>query len=168
MAINVPDAFFDKYYEAVDFFIDNDHIGRLCTVVYQPKRTSCVNCVIKPIGSNTTNVYRHGGPMPFSFGNCPLCGGNGFKETEYTDSIRLRIYWNRKDWKVPAGNIAIQDADVMVIGYMNDMPKVKRAMEIILVSELNENEYRTSLLGTPTPWGFGRRRYFNAFLQGVG
>jgi len=166
MTISIPDGFWDKYYEACDFFIDDNHIGRACTVVYPPKREACVNC-IKPVGTSSTNVYRHGGPMPFEFGSCPLCGGNGYKEVETTGDIRLRVYWNRADWIRIAGSIVAEDAEVMIIGYIADITKVKRATHLLLAKDNNEGVYRGSLVGAPTPWGFGRNRYFQAFLTGA-
>ena len=166
MTISIPTAFWDKYYEACDFFLDDTHIGRECTIVYPPKRTACVNCT-NPVGSTTTNVYRHGGPAPFSFGSCPLCGDNGYKEEESTDTLQLRVYWSRADWLRIAGSIVADDADVMIIGYMTDVTKVRRASNIILASDNNESQYRATVTGKPTPWGFGRNRYFIAFLKGA-
>lgn len=166
MTISIPSAFWDRYYEACDFFLDDDHIGRASTVVYPPKRTACVNC-IQPVGSNTNNVYRHGGPMPFDFGSCPMCGGGGYKEEENTESIRLRIYWSRADWIRIAGSIVSDDAEVMIIGYMADVVKVRQAAHIILAKNNNEADYRASLVGQPNPWGFGRDRYFVAFMKGA-
>lgn len=164
MTISIPDGFWDKYYEAADFFIDNDHIGRACTVVYPPKREDCINC-IKPVGSNTANIYSHGGPMPFQFGSCPMCGGSGYKEVETTDTVRLRIYWSRADWIRIAGSIVAEDAEIMIIGYMADVRKVRQATHILLAKDNNEAPYRASLVGAPTPWGFGRNRYFVAYLK---
>lgn len=166
MTISIPNSLWDKYNEACDFFLDDNHIGRACTVVYPPKRVACVNCVT-PAGSTTTNVYRHGGPMPFSFGGCPMCGGNGYKEEESTDSIRLRIYWTRSDWIRIAGSIVAEDAEIMVIGYMSDMTQFRQASNILLADSNNEANYRASVVGKPTPWGFGRSRYFMAFLKGA-
>jgi hypothetical protein len=105
--------------------------------------------------------------MPFEFGSCPLCGGNGYKEEEVTDTIRLRIYWSRADWIRIAGSIVSDDAEVMVIGYISEVSKMRKASNILLAKDNNEATYRTSLLGEPTPWGFGRNRYFLAFLQGA-
>ena len=167
MTLSIPDGLFDKYREAADWFIDNDNIGRNCLIIYPPKRTSCDNCITKMIGSTTTSVYRHGGPAPFSFGDCPMCGGNGYSEEESTDTIRLRVYWNRKDWVRITDGIGVDDADVMAIGYMSDISKVKRSIEIKLVSDNNEAEYRATVTGQPTPWGFGRNRYFVVFLKGA-
>jgi hypothetical protein len=166
MTITIPDGFWDKYTEACDFFIDNDHIGRACTLVYPPKREDCINCV-KPVGSISTNIYRHGGPMPFNFGGCPLCGGNGYKEVEVTDSIRLRIYWSRADWIRIASSVVAEDAEVMIIGYMSDLPNLRKAAHIILAKDNSEAEYRATVTGKPVPWGFGRNRYFVAYLKGA-
>ena len=166
MTITIPSAFWDKYNEACDFFLDDDHIGRACTVVYPPKRTACVNC-LNPVGSSSSNVYRHGGPMPFSFGSCPLCGGGGYSEEETTESIRLRVYWSRADWIKIAGSIVVEDAEVMIIGYMTDLPKVRQAANLLLADDNNEADYRATVIGKPNPHGFGRNRYFLAFLTGA-
>lgn len=165
MAISIPEALWTKYQEAADWFIDDDHIGRNCTIVYPPKRTACSNCTVKMVGTTTINIYKHGGPQPFNFGSCGLCGGSGYHETEVTGTMRLRIYWNRADWIRIANDINIPDAQVFVIGYMSDLPKFRRATEILLAKDQNEAEYRAVLVGQPYPWGFGRNRYFGAFLK---
>ena len=166
MTISLPTGFIDKYTEACDFFINNDVIGRSCTVIFPPKRTACSNCIVRPVGTSSTNIYRHGGPAPFTFGKCGLCGGNGYKETEITDTVRLRIYWNRADW-IKVGNINIDNADVMIIGFISDLSKILKSIEILLVKDQTESTYRAKLIGKPNPHGFGRNRYFVAYLQGV-
>ena len=166
MTFTVPDGLLDKYYEIADFFINNDIIGRRCTIVYPPKREGCINCIVRPVGTSSTNVYRHGGPMPFSFGKCPMCGGNGYKETEVFDYIRLRVYWNRADWITKGRALHIEDAEAMAIGFMSDLPKLLRAIEIILVTG-QKPEHRMVLTGKPHPHGFGRDRYFVAYLKGA-
>lgn len=159
--INIPQGLFNKYNEAADCFIED--LGRDCTIYYPPKRIACVNCV-NPVGMDH-NVYKHGGPAPFSFGDCPLCGGSGYKESEVTATIRLRIYWSRSDWIRIVGNIVDKEADIMVIGYMSDVEKVKQATYILLASDNNESRYRATLVGQPLPWGFKRNRYFFALMK---
>jgi hypothetical protein len=104
--------------------------------------------------------------MPFQFGGCPMCGGNGYKETEVTETIRLRIYWERADWIKVGGSINIPDAEVMIIGFMTDVPKIIRATSILLAKDQDELVYSTMLVGKPLPHGFGRNRYFMAFVKG--
>ena len=165
MTISIPSEMWERYYEAADFFIDDDHIGRLCTIIYPPTKESCVNCTFNNIGGTSTNVYLHGGPAPFNFGKCPMCGGNGYRESENTDTIRLRIYWRRKDWMKIADNLVYPDADAQIIGYMADVKKLKRAIAIKLVSESQHGEWKMVLAGDIFPHGFGRNRYFMAFLK---
>ena len=173
MTITIPNGLFEKYVEAVDFFLTNDNLSNLCTLVYPPKRTSCINCSVKMVGSSSLNTYKHGGPAPFTFGSCPLCGGNGYSETEYTEDIRLRVYWNRKDWlKVTnwtanIGTLGFEDANIAIIGFMSNLPKVKQAIELRLVKNNLESAYRATLAGKPSPWGFGKNRYFVALLKGL-
>lgn len=166
MTITLPDGLIDKYKEACDFFLNNNIIGRDCTVLYPPKKTACNNCSVKMIGSTSTNVYKHGGPAPFNFGKCPLCGGNGYSEVQTTDTVRLRIYWNRADW-IKVGGINFDNADVMVIGFMTDFTKITRAVEIWLAKDQTETKYRATLVGKPNPHGFGRDTYFVTYLKGV-
>ena len=166
MTISVPQSLFDKYNEVCDWFLTNDNMSRLCTIVYPPKRTPCINC-IKPVGTSTTSVYRHGGPAPYVIGLCPLCGGSSYKEIEVTDTIRLRIYFEKSAWIKIGESTLIADAEVMVIGFLSDVPKLRRAVEILLVKDNREAEYRTVLLGKPYPHGFGKSRYFIAYLKGA-
>lgn len=170
MAINIPQSLWDKYYEAADLFINDNHIGRLCRVVYPPKHAECTNCVVSLSGSSTSNTYKHGGPAPFNIGSCPLCGGNGYTQQEYTDTLRLRIYWTKKDMARiaafnKAGGASIPDGVVLVIGFMSDIQKIRQATEILLVSENTVEEYRFKLESEPYPHGFGKSRYFAAYLK---
>lgn len=164
MTINIPTGFWSKYTEAADWFIDT--LGKPCTLVYPPKRVACNNC-IKPAGSSTYNTYRHGGPMPFNFGPCPLCGGGGYHEEEITGSITLRVYWSRRDWMRYVSSINIPDAEVMIIGYLTDLDELLKANEILVLSDQTYVEYRMKLSGKPFPHGFFKNRYFIGFLESI-
>lgn len=161
--ISIPNTLWDKYYEAADLFITE--FGSDCTIYYPPLKTECINCTISFFGGISKNVYKHGGPAPFQFGTCPMCGGNGFAESETIDSIRLRIYWNKKDWIRTAEIIASPDAEVQVIGYLTELKKIRRANYIKLVSNQNELENKYVLDGEPFFWGLKKNRYFVAYLK---
>jgi hypothetical protein len=163
--ITLPADFWIPYFEACDFFLDDRMIGKLCTLLYPPVKTECVNCTTTSFGGISTNVYKHGGPAPF-YGTCPVCGGNGFSEVESTDTIPLRIYWQKKNW-IKFNNIVAPDAEVQVIGYTSDLTKLLRANEIMLISDQTFIEQRYQLEGEPFLHGFGKGRYFIAFLTRV-
>lgn len=166
MTIDIPNSLFDKYNEACDTFLENPFFSKQVTLIYPSKKEECSNCNTSMIGDSSTNTYRHGGPMPFGFGSCPLCGGNGLRETEITDTIRLRLYFNRKDWIKVVSGINIPDAAAMIIGYMTDLPKLRKCSEIVVSIDNNQAEFRLNLIGVPIPHGFGQR-YFLAFLNHV-
>ena len=165
MTITIPTSFWDKFFEAADFFLDNRMIGKLCTLYYPPSKTECTNCTTAFFGGVSKNVYKTGGPAPFQ-GTCPLCGGNGFKETESTDTLPLRIYWQKKNW-IKFNNIVVPDAEVQVIGYTSDLVKLRRANELELINDQTQIVQRYQLEGEPFLHGFGKSRYFVAFLKRV-
>lgn len=163
--MEIPTGFFDKYYEACNLFLDNDNIGKNCTLYYTPKKTVCNNCTTSWFGGVSTNVYKHGGPAPFS-GKCPLCGGNGYSEVEETDTVRLRVYWQKKNW-VKIENLQYPNADAMIIGYSSDLIKVRQAQEIKLYSDQTYMDGRFKLSCEPALHGFGKNAYFIAYIQRV-
>lgn len=166
MTISISNDFWNKYYEACDFFLDDSHIGESCTLVYPSRKIACNNCVTSNIGGTSTNAYRHGGPAPFNFGSCPLCGGNGYHEEEITGTITLRIYWQPRDW-IKVSSISFPNADVQVIGYKSDLPNLRKANEVILLNDQTNTDWRMALAGEPFLHGFGKNRYFVAFLKRV-
>lgn len=163
--VSLPDEIFQEYESIVDDFI-NDNFGVDCKLIYPARRILCSNCVFDPIGQKSSNRYKHGGPAPFNFGNCPMCGGAGLKEEEAEDTIKLRVYYSPKDWIKIADNISSDDADVQVIGFMSDMPKFNRANEIIVNSpQKNYETWKCVKSSKALPHGFKQRRYFICFLR---
>lgn len=167
MTITVGSEVWTAYYDCADFFIDDTHIGNNFTINYPPKRIACDNCVINPIGGGSTNVYHHGGPAPFSYGPCPLCGGNGYKEEVTTATVRLRMYTRQKDWVKIGGNINIPDADVQIIGYLSDMSKLQMADTLIYTDSGTGNTWTYQLAGELFTHGFGKNKYFVGYLKRV-
>lgn len=167
MTFSIPNELWNKYYEMADLLIDDEHIGVNCTLVYPEKKIACNNCIFNTLpGGVSTNVYKNGGPMPFSYGPCPLCGGTGYKSSEETDSIRLRVYWRHRDWLKVGQSINYVDGRVQVIGYLKDFANFRKANTIILVSDQTKYQKWTyAQAGNAFPHGFGKNRYFVAFLD---
>lgn len=163
--INIPQSVFDKYNDAVDDMI-NSNFGVNCKLVYPPIRAQCTNCVFDSIGRKSANKYAHGGPAPFNFGVCPVCGGSGFKESESDTTIKMRVYYELKSFIKITGTVNIPDGAVQVIGFLSDVEKFKRANRIILNSDLEGvagDVYER--LSEPQPHGFKRNRYFICMLK---
>ncbi len=167
--VKIPASVFLKYKEVADDFIINN-FGINCKLIYPPRRIPCVNCISgnSLIGSTSTNRYKHGGPQPFSFGNCPTCGGKGYKEDEQTDTIKLRVYFSVEEFTEVVDGLYTPNADAQVIGFIHDLPKFNRANEIICHSDLkNYTTWKFSRIREAVPHGFKKDRYFMAFLKRI-
>lgn len=163
MVLTIPSGIFTKYFEVCDEFINNNFVGKQCTIVYPPLKVVCDHN-LNPEGFTTGNVYEHGGPAPFNFGICSMCGNSGYKEQSSTGTLRLRVYWSPKDWRKIAGSLVVPDAKAMVIGFSSDLAKFNQAVEIILIAEQSHVEMRMKRAGQPFLHGFGKSRYFIGFL----
>ena len=144
--------------------------GQDCQLIYPvTKNAVCPNCIYSPRQKRSSNIYKTGGPIPFeNHTTCPWCGGEGRSSREIKESIRLRVYWNRKDWTIspPVEN---PDTSAMIIGYMYDLPKLEKADRILLNKRVSV--YKKWLFereGEAVPWGLAQDRYFAQMLRRTG
>lgn len=166
MAFTIPEEIFDIYNEVCDELISNDFIGKACTLYYKPNITECPNCIFDTFTGKSSNSYKAGGPISFTDSLCPWCNGEGTKETEVTESIRLRLYWSKKDWAKFSIPLTLNDAELMTIGTLTNMPKCKQAVYIrVITSQSNYGYWDFELSAEPFPHGFGKDRYFIAFWK---
>lgn len=161
----VPDEIFQKYRDVVDEFT-NTTFGINCRLEYPPKEIACINCIYDVQNKKSTNKYKTGGPIPFSFGICPHCNGRGFKPEIQTDIIKLRVYWDKKSWLKVGIPLNIPDGMVQAIGFMSDLPKIKKSQKAVLNSDQEgHNSWAYKLSGEPIPHGFGRDRYVITYWE---
>lgn len=159
MTISIPDSVFDAYQEGVDWMIDN--LGVNAKVVYPPIKEECPNCYMTSLpGVGATNIYKPGGPYSFVGGICPLCNGEGFKEIETSEIIKIRTYFDKKSWNKVVPTIGIHNGDALLIGYLSDMPKLQNMSHIHLASDISGYSQKSYVLSTDImPWGIKKRRY---------
>jgi len=165
---SIPSELINEHEWICDSLIDD--MGASCDLVYEPIASECNNCIFDPATQKSSGIYKVGGPISFdNFTVCPICGGDGRSVLEQKENIKLRVYLNQRDWiqtniKAMVGNDVFQ-----IIGYMNDLPKIERAKEIIVHSDLVGIKYwRCEPSSEATPWGFRGNRYFVMFLKRVG
>lgn len=166
MAFSLPMTQLQAIYEEVA----NEMIAKFgctCEVFYPPIKSDCDNCIFVSLGNTAgSNVYNGTGPISFTFGNCPVCEGRGYKDIEATtDSIKLRFYTNKKDWRKIGQSIVIPEAEAMVIGHIADLPKLLRMNKIKVNTDVvNYRTYFFVLASEPMPHGFGDS-YFSCYLK---
>jgi hypothetical protein len=164
---DLSSALLDEHEWLTDSIIDD--LGINCKIVYPPKDSECPNCIFDRDSNRSSSIYKNGGPISFdNFSVCPVCGGEGRLYTEQTEAVKLRVYWNRRDWVKTETTIVSPDGFVQIIGYMSDLIKLRKAKELILNSDLQDiQELKYSLTGELQPWGFRHNRYFVGYLQRV-
>ena len=106
------------------------------------------------MGGRSVNYYRSGGPIPFSRGVlCPLCGGKGFRNSEATDSVELRIYHNKRDFINVGFEVDVPNNVIQTVGYMSDYVKLTRAKELLIdIGTHNKGRYKR--ISEPYTQGF--------------
>ena len=157
MDFNIPSDIFDCYNDAV-----SQIFNRTATLIYPEKKEDCPNCILDTMGTGRRSIsqYQDGGPYPFTRGMpCPYCNGAGYKAIESTDTINLRIYWDRKNWVKTGASIAIPDASIQTISYMTDLDKIEQCKYLVPKYDGIEN-YQTSAkyqkAGSSFPQGFNQ------------
>ena len=165
--LSLPASLVQEYQWTMDAFIDDTNIGHICSLVYPPRLEECPNCFLDAKTGRSINIYKSGGPAAFpNHTTCPWCNGEGRLRVPVEETIRLRVYYNPKDF-IPGLPVEAKDAVVQVIGYLTDLPKLERATEVILDSNLQPlQRIKCVRSGAAAPWGFGQR-YFAQLLRVV-
>lgn len=166
---DIPTTVISDHEFVADSLIDGP-TGQDCSLIYPVTKSSiCPNCIYSPRQKKSSNIYKNGGPVPFENHTiCPWCGGSGKSSRPIEEGIRLRVYWNPKDWSV-TGSIEIPNSYAMVIGYMYDLPKLEKAETIMLNTNLKTyNQWRFERSGEASPWGLAQDKYFSQMLKRIG
>jgi|APSaa5957512622_1039677.scaffolds.fasta_scaffold107700_1 hypothetical protein len=161
MAFTIPSGLFTTYYEVCNELLSSPFTSVECTLNFPPKQEACsCNSV-----QGASNIAHHGGPAPFFSSTCSQCGGSGYKETPITDTMRLRVDFDQRNWWREAESLQISDAAAKVIGAIQDWHKFKQAKDIELHSDVDMGTHLYTVASEPVPHGFGRDRYFSSFLS---
>ena len=151
--------------DAFDTLINE--LSKTCRLYYPPKMQECSNCVVDMIGRKSSNIYLHGGPIPFPFGGmCPMCDGAGYKAIEVYHDVNFLVNENIKSFYKDGlpSNVNLPNGTIQTKGYITDMPKVKRCSHMI--KHLALENYQTmnyTLYGEPlSPGNIIQGRYFVA------
>lgn len=86
-------------------------------------------------------------------------GTTSYKKVPVTETINLRVYWDKKDFK-RFGNIEVPDGSVMTIGPYSEMLKVNKADRLIINTDKTGNidwEFKKS--SEPTLFGLTNKQF---------
>jgi hypothetical protein len=165
----IPSSLLDESEWMIDSLIDGE-TGHPCKIYYPSKPTECDNCVLDPRSHKSAHIYKAGGPIPFQDHTiCPRCGGTGRNTLQTTDNVRLRLYFEPRDWIDIGIKFDVAFGVCMSIGYMSDLSKIERAERILLDTHVSEiKRWYCKRAGEAVPHGFRHKRYFIQYLERVG
>lgn len=163
--MDIPQEVLDLYYQTVDDFNDKN-FGVNCKLFYPEKRVDCPNCIFDVFQKKSSGKYQSGGPEPFDTGVCPYCNDIGYQAVEDTDTIKMRVYFDKKAFLKVGVPLNVQDGSVMTIGKIVDLPKIIRCTGAILNTDVaGYKTYKYELKGEPILHGIKKDHYFIAIWQ---
>lgn len=110
-----------------------------CRLIYPAAREQCPNCIWDASRNASSGKYKAGGPIPFTGTVCPYCQGQGYRMTEISDTVQLKIFWlSINETAKIAKSEGLADAVLNVpYGIMEtrffatDVPKIYRAASLV-------------------------------------
>lgn len=160
MPISVPQSVFDKYFDVIDSTFDI--FGVTCQLVSIDKKEEIIYSPNNNIPDrNSINNHRRGG------GKYDI-GTKTISEVEVLSDIKLKVYWDSKQWIGVTKNMVIPDGGIQTIGFMSDLEKVLKAKSLIVHKEIKDyKEIRFERSGEHIPLGLKQNRYFACFWKRV-
>ena len=160
MPVIVPESVFDKYYDVIDSTFDI--FGVNCQLVSINKIEEIVATPNNNIPEkNSINAHRvRGGDYER--------GQKIIREVEVLTPIRLKVYWDMKQWVGVGGDIKAPDGSIQTIGFMSDLQKILQAKALIVHDGIKDlKELRFERYGEHTPMGLRQNRYFGCVWRRV-
>lgn len=154
MPVNVPESVFAKYYDVIDSTFDI--FGVTCKLVSTNKIEETIYNPSNNIPEkNSINVHR--------LNNTNYERSNKIiREVEVFTEIKLKVYWNPKEWINVAGDIQAPNNVIQTIGFMKDLPQILNAKALIVHKDIQDyKEMRFERMGEHIPMGLRQNRYFS-------
>jgi hypothetical protein len=173
--MEIPESIFETFNSGVDAMLASS-MAAPCVLVYPPRRTECPNCIVNPLTQSSSGRYKAAGPIVFSNGQvCPYCQGQGFTNTETTETIRLLIDWEPKSFirllknpKNESVNLSFGSI-IQVQGNIDYLNKIRQCVELRVHQNVSDLGYwRYERDGEPIPYGLNHNDYFSCIMNRVG
>ena len=157
MPINVPQSVFDKYFDVIDSTFDI--FGVTCQLVSIDEVVVNSNPDNNIPTINSINDHRRNGGDRNR-------DGKTIRKVEILTDIKLKVYWDAKQWVNVGGDLVVPQGSIQTIGFMSDLEKILRAKELIVHKGIkNIKEMRFTRHGEHIPMGLKQDRYFACFWE---
>jgi len=158
MPIRIPESVFEKYYDVIDSTI-TDIFGVDCELVFIEKVEEIVDNPDNYPENKTINPNRRRNDVQKR-------GNKVIREVERRENIKLKVYWDSKDWRKVGGGVVLPDTAVQTIFFDKDLHRVMSAKYLCVHNAIKDvHEYRFSKLGEPWPMGLRHYKYYGCFWE---
>lgn len=158
MPLNIPQSVFDKYYDIMDSTFDI--FGVTCQLVTVKKEEVIVNVDNNLPVVNTINNRRGGGTRNVET--------KSIREIEVLTDIKLKVYWDQREWIGVTDNIQVPDSAIQTIAKMSDLSSILKARQLIVHKGIKDyKEIRFVRHGEHIPIGIKSDRYFGCIWKRV-
>tara|TARA_B100000497_G_C7497112_1_gene303822 strand:+ start:140 stop:622 length:483 start_codon:yes stop_codon:yes gene_type:complete len=158
MPINIPESVFQKYYDVIDSTI-TDIFGVDCELVFIEKVEEIVDNPDNYPENKTINPNRRRNDVQKR-------GNKVIREVERRENIKLKVYWDSKDWRKVGGGVVLPDTAVQTIFFDKDLHRVMSAKYLCVHNAIKDvHEYKFSKLGEPWPMGLRHYKYYGCFWE---
>ena len=159
MPVNVPESVFDKYYDVIDSTFDI--FGVVCKLVTTNKIEETYTPTNNIPERNSINAHRLNNP-DYERSNKII------REVEVYTDIKLKVYWNPKEWINVVGDVKVPNNVIQTIGFMKDIPLILKSKALIVHKEIEDyKEMRFERMGEHIPMGLRQNRYFSCLWSRV-
>lgn len=138
-----------------------DIFGSECDVIYINK-----NAVTPAVSGhnipelNSINSHRRVPPNTYNINNQTV------SSVEVSEKIKIKIYWNAKDWQSIYGYTSVPDNQVMFLAKLENSTKLNMATKVRFVDNMN-NIYIFNRVSECVPYGFQKNRYCSSIWAQV-
>jgi hypothetical protein len=154
MPVNVPESVFDKYFDVIDSTFDI--FGVMCQLVMVDQVEEIVYTPNNNIPEkNSINVHR------LREGDYER-GNKIIRDVEKLVDIKLKVYWNPKEWINVTNGIQVPNNGIQTIGMMKDLPLILKSKFLIVHKDIKDyKEMKFERFGEHIPMGLRQNRYFS-------
>jgi hypothetical protein len=127
--------------------------GSECDIIYLDKVVSVPQAQgnnIPPF--NSINARKKSMPPEYNYNS------DSIKSQEVSEKIRVKIYWNEKEWRKIFGAVVIPENHVVILSKLSDSAKLNKSVKLRYV-DIEGNVYYFTKTNEVIPYGFKKDRY---------
>jgi len=157
MPVSIPESVFDKYFDVVDSTFDI--FGVTCQLVMVESVEVDSSAASNVPVNNSINAHKK---KQKQFNK----GGKTVTQQEVLQDIKLKVYWDQKDFTKVSNNMVVPSNSIQTIFFATDLIDISKAKALIVHKGIKDvTEMRFVRAGEPFPMGLRQERYFGCFWE---